>query len=372
MNDIEAIAKDAGNFRRCVRQGLPYKPLYVKIKIVWACNLRCGMCNHWRDRVESALDLDFYKTLVNELAELGCQKIHLTGGEPTLRPHLEEIITQIRDRGIRPTMTTNATLIDGDRAYSLAQAGLRKVNISLDSPHPDIHDQIRGIPGAWSKATAGFQYLRPWLKSGRMQINTVVHQLNYSSLIDLPNFAATLGADRINLIPMDEHTSDFQRLTREQIQEYNQQIAPVIAEKGMALGLIHHPKQAYPFGTTPSEIEQSLTGNYAHSYYDSHPCFAPWTHALIDHIGQVSVCCMLPNNPVIGDLRSSSFTEIWHGEAYRALRNPSSLPLFETCRTCDMFLENNQRIEALVAKPSWGFNRINNALQTLKSKLINP
>ncbi|MDY6782329.1 MAG: radical SAM protein [Cyanobacteriota bacterium] len=364
MNDIEAIVKDAGNFRRCVGKGHPYKPLYVKIKIVWACNLRCGMCNHWRDRVESPLDLDFYKTLVNELAELGCQKIHLTGGEPTLRPNLEEIIAHIRDRGIRPTMTTNATLIDGDRAYSLTQAGLRKVNISIDSPYPDIHDKIRGIPGAWTKATAGFQYLRPWLKSGRMQINTVVHQLNYLSLIDLPDFAVSLGADRINLIPMDEHTPDFQRLTLEQIQDYNQRIAPVIAEKGVKFGLIDNPKKAYIFGETAAEIEQSLTGRYAHSYYDSHLCFAPWTHALIDHIGQVSVCCMLPNSPIIGDLRSSSFTEIWNGEAYQALRNPTYLPLFETCRNCDMFLENNRRLEELVEKPTWGFNSINRAVRS--------
>jgi MoaA/NifB/PqqE/SkfB family radical SAM enzyme len=74
--------------------------------------LRCGMCNHWRDESEDPLDVNFFKYLVGELAEMGCKKIHLTGGEATLRPNLEELIAYIRDRQIRPTMTTNATRID--------------------------------------------------------------------------------------------------------------------------------------------------------------------------------------------------------------------------------------------------------------------
>jgi MoaA/NifB/PqqE/SkfB family radical SAM enzyme len=55
------------------------------------------------------------------------------------------------------------------------------------------------------KTIAGFQYLRALLKPGTMRINTIITQLNYNSLVDLPDLAAELGANQINLIAMDEN-----------------------------------------------------------------------------------------------------------------------------------------------------------------------
>ena len=50
MHDPALIAADASAFRAAVRAGRPYRPLYVKLKLVWDCNLRCEMCLHWRAR----------------------------------------------------------------------------------------------------------------------------------------------------------------------------------------------------------------------------------------------------------------------------------------------------------------------------------
>ena len=93
---------------------------------------------------------------------------------------------------------------------------------------------------------------------------------------------------------------------------------------------------------------QSLEGLYARDYYNNHPCFSPWTHALINHVGRVSVCCLMPNQPIIGDLRQQSFKEIWTSENFAALRPTQNLPMFETCQKCDMFLENNHRLAEIV------------------------
>jgi len=84
-----------------------------------------------------------------------------------------------------------------------------------------------------------------------------------------------LGADPINLIAMDENTLDFQKLTAAQIIDYNQRVAPIFAEKAIAKNLIRQVKEAYPFGSTPSEIMQSLEGLYPRDYYNNYPCFAP-------------------------------------------------------------------------------------------------
>jgi radical SAM protein with 4Fe4S-binding SPASM domain len=83
-------------------------------------------------------------------------------------------------------------------------------------------------------------------------------------------------------------------------------------------------------------------------YNNNHPCFAPWAHALIDRVGRVSVCCMMPNQPIIGDLRQQSFKEIWTGEKFAALRQTQNSPRWETCQKCDMFLENNRRLAEIL------------------------
>lgn len=348
MNDPQVIAADAVAFRRAVQKGLPYKPLYIKIKIIWRCNLQCGMCNHWREDVDPPLSTAFWYGVVDDLAQLGTQKIHLTGGEPTLKADLEDLIAYITRRGIRVTMTSNATLITPKRAHSLTQAGLQRINISLDSPDPKIHNQIRGIPEAWEKAVTGFSSLRPHLKKGRMQINTVVSGANYKSLIHLPELARKLKADRIHLIPLDPHTEEMSSLTPAQIEEYNQEIGPIIARWGLAYGVIQKREEAFPFGVKSSDIKASAKGFYARGYYDHHPCFAPWIHALIDHVGQVKICCMMPHDPILGDLRKQSFREIWAGLKYQQLRQKATLPLLEACRRCDMFLDQNRQLLRLL------------------------
>jgi MoaA/NifB/PqqE/SkfB family radical SAM enzyme len=182
----------------------------------------------------------------------------------------------------------------------------------------------------------------------------VVGRLNYASLVDLPELAVELGADMLNLIPLDDHTGELQRLSKRQIKDYNEHIAPIIAEKSLALGLMQDVRQAYPFGQTSREINLSRSGFYAQGFYDRYPCFAPWTHAMIDHVGRVSVCCMLREGPIMGDLRQQSFAEVWAGVNYATLRTSQTLPLFPACRYCDDFLDENRQLLAVLTHPPAG------------------
>lgn len=348
MHDPALIAADAGTFRLAVREGRPYRPLYVKLKLVWECNLRCGMCLHWRERSDPPLPAATWLALIDELAQLGCHKLHLSGGEPTLHRDLESLITRASGQGIRVTLTTNATTLNPQRAARLVSAGLRKANISLDSPDPAIHDRQRGVAGGWRKTVAGFRALRDCLPPGRLRLNTVITPLNYPTLADLPALAAELGAGSLNLIPLDAHTPEFGPLNREQIADFNARIAPVLARDGRRLGLLKTVADAYPFGRSPEEQAAGARGHYARGYYDRHRCHAPWAHALIDHAGRVSTCCMTPRQPALGDLKAESFAAIWQGPAYAALRRSPTLPLFPACRECDMFLEQNRRLDRLV------------------------
>ncbi|NOZ29589.1 MAG: GTP 3',8-cyclase MoaA [Chloroflexi bacterium] len=113
---------------------------YMRISLTDACNLRCVYCMpehiRFRPRAELLQD-DEILTLVRASAELGVDKIRLTGGEPTVRAGVIELVRQIAQvPGIRDlSMTTNGILLR-EMAAPLAEAGLTRVNISIDTLDP--------------------------------------------------------------------------------------------------------------------------------------------------------------------------------------------------------------------------------------------
>lgn len=355
MYALDEIPIDLEAFRQAVAERQPYRPLYVKLKLVFACNLRCEMCNHWRESQPPPLSIESFKEILDQLAALGCRKVHFSGGEPLLRPRVPELVERATSLGIKATLTTNGTRVDKAIARRLVESGLRSVNVSIDSPTRKIHDRIRGVDGAWKKACRAVGYFRRYAHKGKLaiRINVVVSRSNYTSLAVLPDFAKELGADFINLIPVDGHCSQSLLLHRNQIQEFNAHIAPQIAARGLALGLIQDKSQAYPFGRSSPALKRARKGEYALGWYDRHPCFAPWTHSLIDFNGRVYPCCMTRGRmEPVGDVSQESFSQIWTGRAYQTIREQMLPPALPACRRCDDFLhENRQLLEMLVSSP---------------------
>lgn len=288
MYAIEEVAADAEAFRAAVGERRAYRPLYVKIKLMYGCNLKCEMCKHWRETREPPLSIPKFTAALDELAALGCRKIHFTGGEPLLRPQVPDLTAHATALGLRVNMTTNGTLVDKELAKRLAEAGLRGVNVSIDSPDRRMHDRARGEHGAWKKTVRAVEFFRRLAHKGKLAIrlNTVVSRTNYASLAPLPDLAHELGADALNLIPVDDHCGEHLSLRRRDIEDFNARIAPRLADRALELGLMTHENQAYPFGRTPGEMARARRGLYALGWYDRHPCFAPWTHSLIDFNGR--------------------------------------------------------------------------------------
>jgi len=110
---------------------------YLRISLTDKCNLRCIYCMPeemtFRPREELLQDEEIFR-LVDIFAGLGFKKIRLTGGEPTVRANLVDIVQRIAmTSGIRTVaMTTNGLLLDR-LAKPLAEAGLQRVNISIDT-----------------------------------------------------------------------------------------------------------------------------------------------------------------------------------------------------------------------------------------------
>jgi GTP 3',8-cyclase len=113
---------------------------YMRISLTDHCNLRCVYCMPedmvFRPSDEMMQDEEI-TLLVRLFASLGFDKIRLTGGEPTVRPHVVKIVSEIANTpGIRSlSMTTNGVLL-AKLAEPLAKAGLQRVNVSLDTLNP--------------------------------------------------------------------------------------------------------------------------------------------------------------------------------------------------------------------------------------------
>lgn len=156
IQDDRAIPK-AGE--RITRDAYGRPMTYLRISLTDRCNLRCVYCMpaqgmKFIPRPELLTDEEILR-VIGAAAKIGFSKIRLTGGEPTIRPHVVDIVREIAGiPGIDDiTMTTNGLLLER-MAHDLKAAGLRRINISIDTLVPERYTRItRG--GKIDKVFAG-------------------------------------------------------------------------------------------------------------------------------------------------------------------------------------------------------------------------
>jgi GTP 3',8-cyclase len=180
----------------------------LRISLTDRCNMRCMYCMPPGDvqwfQNENILDYDEIIRLVSILANFGIEKIRLTGGEPILRPKLEDLIIPLtRITGIKSiSMTTNGLLL-GDKVKQLKDAGLESVNISLDSFKANRFKAMTGIDGVNKVIDSIYAADKVGLK---IKINTVVIRgWNDDEIVDFAEFARNSGYTIrfIEFMPLD-------------------------------------------------------------------------------------------------------------------------------------------------------------------------
>jgi putative heme d1 biosynthesis radical SAM protein NirJ2 len=265
-----------------------------------ACNLKCEHC--YRDAgTKDAHELNTAegKSLLEEIAKAGFKIVILSGGEPLLRKDIFELISQAKALGLRPVLGTNGILITAGVAANLKKAGLSRAGISLDSVHPEIHDEFRRQKGAWKKTTEAMRICK---KEGLdFQAHTTVTKRNFQEITEITDLVYGLGAKAHHiffLIPTGRGKEiNHVFISAQDIRE----VLEKILNKQKTVNLELKPVCAPQF--IPLANKMGLDLRFQRG------CLAG-----------ISYCCILPNADVhpcpylplkVGNVREEKFSLIW-------------------------------------------------------------
>jgi len=148
----------------------------LRISVTDRCNFRCVYCMpeegmQWLKR-DTILSFDEIERIARVAVDLGVDELRLTGGEPTLRPNLPELVARLSRLPLRSlSLTTNGFLLK-KLAGPLAEAGLKRINVSLDTLQHDRFHQIARRRGL-DEVLAGLEELEKYPSIAPIKVNVV-------------------------------------------------------------------------------------------------------------------------------------------------------------------------------------------------------
>jgi len=167
--------------------------------VIWnatrRCNLSCMHCySDSHDRVyPGELTQEEGRRLLDDLAAFGVPTVIFSGGEPLIREDVFELAAYARDLGLRCVLSTNGTLITPIVAQRIHDASFAYVGVSLDGIG-NLHDSIRGRPGAYAQALRGLRSCRE--RGIRVGLRFTVHRRNLAQLPAVFDLLETEGIPR--------------------------------------------------------------------------------------------------------------------------------------------------------------------------------
>lgn len=174
-------------------------PLAVLAELTHRCPLQCPYCSNpvELDRGSTELTTDEWKKVLSELAEIGVLQIHFSGGEPTARKDIVELVQHATDVGLYSNLITSAVLLTRDKLAALADAGLCHVQISFQGNEPVVADRVGGYKNGHNKKLEVAKWTREL--DLPLTVNAVMHRQNLHQLADIIQMAVDLDADRLEV-----------------------------------------------------------------------------------------------------------------------------------------------------------------------------
>jgi MoaA/NifB/PqqE/SkfB family radical SAM enzyme len=312
-------------------------PLSAGISVTSECNSKCLYCAIWRRSDPLQPSSEELKDCIDQLEELGVQRVSLSGGEPFMRRDLPEIIAYARLKGLVVHVSTNGTLVTRERADAVAEAGLNYLTYSIDTLDPTQYQLLRGmrydVVKRWSKT---LYYISENHRHVTISINCVISKVNLRNVIDLVSYASDHGIwvslQPIHIYPELGAPPDLRATLS--VDEEMKPLLDSIVDQLIAMkeaGAKISSSRQYMRGMKDFLLSRELPGGFR--------CVTGFDNVKIDYNLNVKACWML--EPV-GSLREQSLKRIWTSAGFRRVRRRM---LKGDCPGCWLICHTEKTIE---------------------------
>lgn len=190
----------------------PHAPMSAMIEIADRCNEACVHCYQVQGQ-KGEISTGEWKTILDELAEMGVLFLTISGGEATLRKDFLELVEHARKRRFAVKVFTNALTMTRELANRLGELAVQEVQISLYSHRAEVHDAITRVPGSWERTVAGARYL---MEAGcKVVLKSPMMPVNADEVDEYIDFVSGLGADYMldpHIDPREDGDRSIERL----------------------------------------------------------------------------------------------------------------------------------------------------------------
>ena len=309
-----------------------HQPLSVHFDLTYRCNERCVHCYLDHDD-HGELTTAECLAVMEELAKAGTLFLTFSGGEIFLRPDLYEILAEARRLHFDISLKTNALLVTKERAARLREFGVRRVQISIYSDAPEVHDAITKVPGSLQRTLAAI----PLLIEQGLQVKLACplmreNLLAYRGVMALAEKIGVPYVLDLTITPMMDG-NEGPLAHRVPVSS----LLPVMQDP-----MLHACKPqlsadaARAMEEYPAAIGSAVSSGMESAAYEDLPCSAGHNSCYISPYGDVYPCVQLPQ--AAGNLRRERFSDIWYHapqlERLRGIRE-SQLPVCSRCEIRD-------------------------------------
>jgi len=174
-------------------------PLAVLLELTHRCPLQCPYCSNpvEMERTSNELTTEEWKRVLNELAEIGVLQVHFSGGEPTARKDIVELVRHASELDLYTNLITSAVLLNRDKLEALADAGLAHIQISFQGSEASLADRVGGFRNGHAKKIEVARWARELELP--LTVNAVMHRQNLDQLESIIAMAVEMDADRIEV-----------------------------------------------------------------------------------------------------------------------------------------------------------------------------
>jgi len=167
-------------------------PLRMDLALTFRCQNNCVHCYAGGPHETEELTTKQWKTVIDRLHQIGVFILTFTGGEPTLRDDLPELLQYAQNKGMVTGLVTNGRrLKDKNYVKTLEKVGLDFVQVTLESHKAEVHDLITGKKGSWKETVTGIKNIVP--TKIYTTTNTTLSKYNTSDFLETVDFIKKLG-----------------------------------------------------------------------------------------------------------------------------------------------------------------------------------